>query len=220
MERNQKIAIDGNPLQEPPLEIAKKGIEAIAGYFEELDRADATIPNLSMSDPFEEQEPVGAAVNSNKAIEIRNKVATLVVASEVAPDPFYPNNESVTDLDVVGLLHSSVTRINLAGCCFVTDVTVRAIARNCRSLESIDVGKCKLLTDGGLMDLAKSCHDLKLINFISCDNLTDKTIRAIARNCKSLESINVRTSNLLTDGGLAELAENCHHLKSIDFRSA
>jgi hypothetical protein len=87
--------------------------------------------------------------DSNMGIEIRNGVATLVDSSKVAPDLEIYHYFSVTDAAVVGLLHLSVTCINLAGCRAVTDETLRAIARNCRSLESIDVGVCKVLMDGG-----------------------------------------------------------------------
>jgi hypothetical protein len=71
---------------------------------------------MSMSDPFEEQEPAGVAVNSNKAIEIRNGVATLtlVESSEVAPNPDLEMDryhDSVTDADVVGFLHSSLYQL-------------------------------------------------------------------------------------------------------------
>jgi Leucine-rich repeat (LRR) protein len=172
-----------------------------------------------MSDPFEEQEPAGVGANSNKANETRNGVATLVNASEVNPDPFYPFHDSVTDAAVVGLLHSSVTRINLAGCRLVTDETLRAIALHCKSLKAIIVAFCRdELTDSGLVNLVESCQQLKSIDVSDCVNLTDDTIHAVARHCKSLESINVRGCGYLRDGGLVDLVESCRHLKSINFR--
>jgi bacterioferritin-associated ferredoxin len=163
------LRLDSNPLQEPPWEIAKKGIEAIARYFE---------------------QPSAIIFDSNKAIKIRNGVPTQEDASEVNPEP-YSNHDFVTDTAVVGLLHSSVTRINLGGCHLVTDETIHAIARNCKSLKSINVSTCHKVTDGGLVDLAKRCRHLKSIDVALCRNLKDETIRAIARNCRSLESLDV-----------------------------
>jgi hypothetical protein len=149
------LRLDSNPLQEPPWEIAKKGIEAIARYFE---------------------QPSAIIFDSNKAIKIRNGVPTQEDASEVNPEP-YSNHDFVTDTAVVGLLHSSVTRINLGGCHLVTDETIHAIARNCKSLKSINVSTCHKVTDGGLVDLAKSFRHLQWINFrgtIKFSKLPDK----------------------------------------------
>jgi Leucine-rich repeat (LRR) protein len=42
LEHLRRLDVDNNPLQKPPLEIAQQGIEAIARYFEEIERTGAT----------------------------------------------------------------------------------------------------------------------------------------------------------------------------------
>ncbi|XP_060110337.1 F-box/LRR-repeat protein 2-like [Heteronotia binoei] len=73
----------------------------------------------------------------------------------------------------------------------ITDASLTAIARHCRSLEHLSLSHCMNLTDKGFAEAANTLPRLQHLVLSGCNQLTLQTLRAIGRECRQLKCLDV-----------------------------
>ncbi|KAG8144007.1 hypothetical protein E2320_001136 [Naja naja] len=73
----------------------------------------------------------------------------------------------------------------------ITDTSLLAIVRNCRSLEHLSLSHCTSLTDRGFAEAAGSLCRLQHLVLSGCNQLTPRTLKSIGQECKLLKSLDV-----------------------------
>ncbi|XP_013926395.1 PREDICTED: F-box/LRR-repeat protein 20-like isoform X1 [Thamnophis sirtalis] len=73
----------------------------------------------------------------------------------------------------------------------ITDTSLLAVARNCRSLEHLALSHCTNLTDGGFAEAAESLCRLQHLVLSGCNQLTPRTLKSIGRKCQLLKSLDI-----------------------------
>lgn len=128
--------------------------------------------------------------------------------------------ENLTDEDFLELIKgfSELTSVNVSGCRNLSDEAIKAIAQ--RSLRSLDASCCgKLLTDESIKVIASDCPTLESLNVADCKFLTDESIKAVAAGCGDLKTIDVSRCKQLTDESIKALAGGCPKLTSLNVRN-
>ncbi len=100
----------------------------------------------------------------------------------------------------------------------VADETVRALARACRQMESINFQACTALSDEAFKLPERAAFfggGLKKLTLTSCMLLSGASIAAIARNCPALVKINLGQTDV-SDDDIRALMQHCHSLMRID----
>lgn len=86
----------------------------------------------------------------------------------------------------------ALKRLSLAGCSKVTDVSLKCIAKNARSLRELRLDRNVSVTDHGLGYLAKGlAANLRLLQATHLGMLSDNGIRLLARKCLQLTDIDL-----------------------------
>ncbi|XP_062997154.1 F-box/LRR-repeat protein 2-like [Elgaria multicarinata webbii] len=80
----------------------------------------------------------------------------------------------------------------------VTDVSLLAVARNCRALEHLSLSHCVNLTDQGFVEAAGSLPRLQHLVLSGCNQLTPKTLKAIGQECQQLKCLDVSMCSQIT----------------------
>ncbi|KAH0619552.1 hypothetical protein JD844_000271, partial [Phrynosoma platyrhinos] len=73
----------------------------------------------------------------------------------------------------------------------ITDNSLLAIARNCRSLEHLSLSHCVNLTDKGFVEAAGWLHRLQHLVVSGCNQLTPRTLKAVGQECQQLKGLDV-----------------------------
>ncbi|ETE63676.1 Leucine-rich repeat-containing protein 29, partial [Ophiophagus hannah] len=73
----------------------------------------------------------------------------------------------------------------------ITDTSLLAIARNCRSLEHLSLSHCTSLTDRGFAEATGSLCRLQHLVLSGCNQLTPRTLKSIGQECQLLKSLDV-----------------------------
>ena len=67
------------------------------------------------------------------------------------------------------------------------DDGLRALAKNCENLVSLNIEGCLNVTDHGASYLSKYCSQMRSINVSYCYQLTDKSLERLLQNCPLVE---------------------------------
>ncbi|KAM6430142.1 uncharacterized protein PHA67_002258 isoform 3-T3 [Liasis olivaceus] len=73
----------------------------------------------------------------------------------------------------------------------ITDLSLLAIAHNCRSLEHLSLSHCTNLTDRGFAEAAGSLCRLQHLNLSGCNQLTPRTLKSVGQECQLLKCLDV-----------------------------
>ncbi|KAM3828822.1 uncharacterized protein M6D78_013665 [Vipera latastei] len=73
----------------------------------------------------------------------------------------------------------------------ITDTSLLAVARNCRSLEHLSLSHCTNLTDRGFAEAAGSLCRLQHLILSGCNQLTPRTLKSVGQGCQLLKSLDV-----------------------------
>ncbi|XP_015673052.1 F-box/LRR-repeat protein 2 [Protobothrops mucrosquamatus] len=73
----------------------------------------------------------------------------------------------------------------------ITDTSLLAIARNCRSLEHLSLSHCTNLTDRGFAEAAGALCRLQHLILSGCNQLTPRTLKSVGQECQLLKSLDV-----------------------------
>jgi hypothetical protein len=77
--------------------------------------------------------------------------------------------------------------VDLSGCQCITNAGIKALAKSCANLRSVNVSSCFELTDGALRALA-TCHQLRAVNACGCERITDKGLCALAAGARCVSA--------------------------------
>jgi hypothetical protein len=124
-------------------------------------------------------------------------------------------HERVTDkiiADMVMHRFRQVKIVNLQGCPFVTDQSLKAFIGHCQNLEELNLGRLMdigpQITDAGIQLLIPHCPILRNLDLTWLDGLTDTAILSVADCCTRLESLDVPNLCQLTNACIARLGSS------------
>lgn len=111
------------------------------------------------------------------------------------------------------LPRTTLKRLNLAGCTKVTDVSLKCIAKNARSLRELHLDRNVSVTDHGLGFLSKGlAANLRILRATHLGMLGDNGVRLLARKCLQLTDIDLSYCLRITPACLPAL----RRLKRLD----
>jgi hypothetical protein len=124
-------------------------------------------------------------------------------------------HERVTDKiisDMVMHRFRQVKIVNLQGCPYVTDQSLKAFVGHCQNLEELNLGRLMdigpQITDAGMQLLIPHCVTLRSLDLTWLDGLTDTAILSVADSCTRLESLDVPNLCQLTNASIARLGSS------------
>ncbi|KAM9121971.1 putative RNA-binding protein EEED8.10 isoform 2-T2 [Pangshura tecta] len=98
----------------------------------------------------------------------------------------------LTDRSITKVIRlPALRRLSLSLLPELTDASLVAVARGCRSLEQLSMSHCGKLTDKGFMEATSSLRRLQHLVISGCSQLTVRTLVAISRECRQLKSLDV-----------------------------
>ncbi|XP_060644393.2 uncharacterized protein [Anolis sagrei] len=98
----------------------------------------------------------------------------------------------LTDKSIAKVIRfPELRRLSLSLVPNITDNSLLAIARHCRSLEHLSLNHCVNLTDKGFVEAAGSLPRLQHLILSGCNQLTTWTLKAIGQECRQLKTLDV-----------------------------
>lgn len=124
----------------------------------------------------------------------------------------FPSPEAV---ELIGCSCPELRELLLSPRCYSDGSTafgpaLRAVARGCPRLDTLDVSDCPLHADS-IVDLASRCPRLQVLA-LPPEAATDAALDAVATHCPLLRSLHV-VRGLVTDAGLSRLVARCPQLQ-------
>ena len=111
--------------------------------------------------------------------------------------------EQVTDISVrkVGEELRSIQELSLTWCVQITDQGLKMLAANAnvKTLKSLNLSACRRITDAGVLAVAQALVKLKYLNLFYCNKITDLGGVAVTHNLWDLEYLNFSDLYQLTD---------------------
>eukprot|EP00949_MAST-11_sp_MAST-11-sp1_P000737 g737.t1 len=120
----------------------------------------------------------------------------------------------------------SLRYINLSGCTFITNASVKALSDGCsRTLTAIDLSRCPAITEvaiswiaGCVGQMNQPCARLKSLNLGECRRIRDPALVDLGIGCHNLEFLNCRYCPEITSAGVAALCRGCPRLQVVNFQ--
>jgi hypothetical protein len=156
----------------------------------------------------------------NFALNVLITDATLSAVAEHLPllETLIMRHTGITDIGVacVAAACSKLEYISLGSkdraVCLVGDDGVRALAKGCPLLHTLDFDYAQHVADGGLLALAAHCPKLRVFVARCAFRVTDDALMTLVEGCPLLERITVPASSSVTDRSLRYIAQHCAHL--------
>lgn len=86
-----------------------------------------------------------------------------------------------------GGLATKLRFLNFRMCRFITDDSIRAIAKGCPLLEEWSLAVCHEVRAAGWVAIGSDCRNLKVLHVNRCRNLCDRGLQALRDGCRSLQ---------------------------------
>ncbi|XP_061892142.1 F-box/LRR-repeat protein 14-like isoform X1 [Entelurus aequoreus] len=99
----------------------------------------------------------------------------------------------------------------------VTDASLWAVARHCRSLTSLDVSHCAHLSDLGVAQALPHLHRLQHLYLAACD-ITDKSLFLLTQHCKRLKTLDVSKCSRVSVTMVDRLHSQMPFLENVQYR--
>ncbi|XP_061892171.1 F-box/LRR-repeat protein 14-like isoform X2 [Entelurus aequoreus] len=99
----------------------------------------------------------------------------------------------------------------------VTDASLWAVARHCRSLTSLDVSHCAHLSDLGVAQALPHLHRLQHLYLAAC-NITDKSLFLLTQHCKRLKTLDVSKCSRVSVTMVDRLHSQMPFLENVQYR--
>ncbi|XP_042293408.1 F-box/LRR-repeat protein 2-like [Sceloporus undulatus] len=107
--------------------------------------------------------------------------------------------EKLTDMSIAKVIcFPELRHLSLSLIPNITDNSLRAIARNCRSLENLSLTYCVNLTDKGFAEVAACLHRLQHLDVSGCNQLTPRTLKVVGQECQQLKYLDVSLCSKIT----------------------
>ena len=127
-------------------------------------------------------------------VKIEDDGATIKIGD---PDVWPPS--TISDTQVICLLDSTVTKIDLTYCSEITDKTIISIAEKCPSIKEIHLSYCDKFTEESFKAIGSKCKLLEMFHAWDCANsFTEKGVEYL-RGCESLRNLSVINCGELSD---------------------
>jgi hypothetical protein len=170
-----------------------------------------------MSNPFEDNFPMLDSIRildiSNCALLTAEAVLDILPICGVLEDLRVAGMPGVNDdfVHQMCLKCSTVQRINLTKCIFITDAALCSMA-DYLWLEGLDISGCRRVSDEGLEVLAVACNGLIDLGLKGVHKITARTVNALARCLKNMQSLDLRDCHMVHESAVANLKEKLPHL--------
>ncbi|XP_061774013.1 F-box/LRR-repeat protein 14-like isoform X3 [Nerophis ophidion] len=99
----------------------------------------------------------------------------------------------------------------------VTDASLWAVARHCRSLTSLDLSHCALISELGLAQALPHLCRLQHLCLAAC-NITDKSLFLLAQHCKRLKTLDVSKCSRVSATMVDRLHSQMPFLETVQYR--
>lgn len=170
-----------------------------------------------MSNPFEDNFPMVDSIRvldiSNCALLTADTVLEMLPLCGVLEDLRLAGMPGVTDdfVHQMCLKCSTVQRINLTKCIFITDASLCSMA-DYLWLEGLDISGCRRISDEGMEVLAVACNGLIDLGLKGVHRITSRTVNALARCLRNMQSLDLRDCHLVHESAVTTLKESLPHL--------
>lgn len=108
--------------------------------------------------------------------------------------------ESLTDKGLVELalgVGKSLKSLGVAACAKITDISMEAVGKHCRSLRTLSLDS-EYIHNKGVLAVAEGCSHLKVLK-LQCINVTDDALKGVGSSCLSLELLALHSFQKFTD---------------------
>ena len=154
----------------------------------------------------------GLCVDATHTISAPDFVVPESSGKSFVLESFFVSNNSQLDLHAVVPQIKCMTNLRsllISGTDVLTDAVVEEIVMACPSLQHIDLADCKALTDHSVDAIAKHCKThLTTLVMDGCTEITDASVGALARVAKVLCTLNVAKCFHVTDALILAIMEN------------
>jgi len=115
---------------------------------------------------------------------------------------------------------TSLTSLDMSGCCNVTNSMVECLDRIVKPgrLEKLSLSGCSQLTDCCLSFLNKFTSSLRRIDFSGCYRISGEALLNFTRRCSKLDPESLAYCDLIMDGPYPDLASGCNNLDCDNIR--
>ena len=167
--------------------------------------------------PFEYNFPMVDSIRvldiSNCALLTADTVLEMLPLCGVLEDLRLAGMAGVTDdfVHQMCLKCSTVQRINLTKCIFITDAALCSMA-DYLWLEGLDISGCRRVSDEGMEVLAVACNGLIDVGLKGVHKITSRTVNALARCLKNMQTLDLRDCHLVHESSVNTLKESLPHL--------
>ncbi|CAI8044229.1 Dynein regulatory complex subunit 6 [Geodia barretti] len=119
-------------------------------------------------------------------------------------------------MDIVTRGCSGLLYLNLSYC-YVTDTTIRTLARRCGNLNHLSLAGCLYFTSRGLryIQRGKGCRRLVYLDLSGCTKLTSEALQCIGVGCPILNTVLLDNIPSLSDSMIMSLASSTHTLRRV-----
>nr|XP_056718335.1 F-box/LRR-repeat protein fbxl-1-like [Euleptes europaea] len=98
----------------------------------------------------------------------------------------------LTDTSIAKVIaFPELRRLSLSLVPNITDTSLTAVTRHCRSLEHLSLSHCVNLTDRGFAEAAGTLPRLQHLVLSGCNQLTLQTLKAVGQECRQLKSVDI-----------------------------
>lgn len=91
----------------------------------------------------------------------------------------------------------SLKVLSIAACAKITDISLDAVGKHCKCLQSLSLDS-EFVKDEGILAVAKGCLSLKALK-LQCINVTDEALLAVGIRCTLLEVLALYSFQRFTD---------------------
>lgn len=210
--------------------VSDAGILEIAHNCPKLEKIDVFLTRVS-SEGFEEivrscprikSAKLGSHGNTHRMLasvcEYSSRITQLSIHDVV---PYSANEPTVDDPLVTRMVlkFPEVERLSFIWCCFITDVSLMALANGCPALRGLKLRECQQISDHGLKEILEKCAQLEYLGLERLYKVTDMLIQS--HLSEGVNFSNIRKLQIfdtkLTDVGVEKIVERCPQLRELSF---
>ncbi|XP_029009235.1 F-box/LRR-repeat protein 14 [Betta splendens] len=165
--------------------------------------------------PFEERPKL---VTQNDLELFRQQAGASLLALNRLQELDLTACSKLTDSSISQVVRfKDLQRLSLSTLPEISDASLAAVARHCRSLTSLALSHCPGITDEGVAQAAPCLRRLQHLYLSCCHSITDRSLFLLARHCKRLRTLDIsRCQNIsMTTADLLQsqlpFLENVHY---------
>lgn len=130
--------------------------------------------------------------------------------------PFDETDPVVNDaiIKVFAATYTSIQKISLNWCWYITDESITAIAKTCVNLCHLVIRECHQVTDCGISSVIRMCPKLKKLQIGRLYGVTDDLAEAFVGRRTSLQRLKLLDTSI-TDKGIAKILEGSPNMLGV-----